>query len=215
MRHLSTNNTNNDPIYIDRDYLNSLSESVKDDLIISNKSVFIFHHFLLDHPDTLITTWSQLSYILQEKSSMKDWYDDILSKWKLLNDVPSWLLGNAKLREHWLTHYHNKLVSLRLAQSKCLEADNKAKEIYDQSLKTNAAELHLVEEQIYDENPIILIHKIMPSALSEADLLKLHDLNKEERKLKRKELLDDYKLNLMERFINKQLTLKELNELVK
>jgi hypothetical protein len=196
-------------------YLSSLSDIERDQLIIRNKSVFIFNSFILDHPDSLVENWDQLVYLLQEKSSLKSWYDSVLSKWSLLNDIPSWLINDEDLRNEWLAKYQSELVSLRLAQNKCLEANLKAKALYDTTIQRNQEELDLIENEVYQANPVILIHRITPAALSEADLLKLQTLNKEERRLKRKELVDVFKLNLMRQYTNQEITLEQLIKITK
>jgi hypothetical protein len=96
-----------------------------------------------------------------------------------------------------------------------LEYNLAAKRLYDETVRQNQEVQERLEDGIYEEHPVIMIHKITPAALSEADILKIQGLNKEERRLKRKELIDGYRLRLMEKYLNKELTLDELKELVK
>jgi hypothetical protein len=95
------------------------------------------------------------------------------------------------------------------------DKNNEARKIYDEAVAQNNLEIKEAQDQLYKENPVLLIHRITPGALSEADLLKLHHLNKEERKLKRKELIDSYKIELLRRFESGDLSQEELIDLVK
>jgi hypothetical protein len=200
---------------INRNYLNSLSENQLDDLIISDKRVFIFYSFLLDHINTLVENYSQLEYLLEQKHSLQSWRQEILEKWSLLNDIPDWLMGSPKLRDLWLSKYQRSLQQLRLDENKTMKANNEAKRIYEAAVERNNRELLDKQTALYEEEPVILIHRITPGALSETDLIKLHSLNKEQRKLKRKELVKQYRINLLEDYNTGKLSKEELIELVK
>lgn len=197
------------------EYMKGLVDSELDKLIISDKRAFVLFHFYTDHPNTLVKNYDELEYLLQEKRSFKKWKDQINDKWSLLNDVPEWLLPDPQLRDYWMSNFQSKLISLRLEESKTLERNNQAKAIYDQTVEKNNKALEVYQDVLYGEDPIILIHRITPSALSEADLLKLHHLNKEERKEKRKELVNQFKLELLTKYKKGDISKDELFELVK
>lgn len=107
------------------------------------------------------------------------------------------------------------MVSLKLEQNKTSAANNKARAIYNESCIRNNESLKLYEDSLYKESPIILIHKVTPSALSEADMLSLHELSKEERKERRKILVNEYRMKLLRQYQDGILTIQQLLSLVK
>jgi hypothetical protein len=96
-----------------------------------------------------------------------------------------------------------------------MEANNKAREIFNASIELNNRNLELYEDSLYKESPVILIHKVTPSALPEADMLCLHELNKEQRRDRRKKLVNDYRLKLLRQHQSGELTIQQLLALVK
>lgn len=174
------------------------------------------YNFLLDHPDTKVRTWDQLSYILEEKHSFATWFKDINDRWNLLNDVPEWLIDEPQLRDVWISEYQDQLISLRLATQEKIKKDQQARIDYDNALKLNEKQLTQFEETIFDKHPIVLIHKITPSALSEADLLKIYEKSsKEDRRSLRKKLVNGFRLDLLRRYECGELSLQDLKEIVK
>jgi hypothetical protein len=202
-------------IDITRDWLNSLTESQRDEAMVSEKRVFVLYNFFLDHPDSQVLNYSQLAYLIQEKGSLRKWNESIKDKWSLLNDVPEWLIGDSTLREYWMANYQSELIKLRLIQQSTLDANNKARKLFEETVKRNDQDLAKAEDAVYDLNPVILIHKITPAALNEAELLELHSLTKEERKIARKGLVNDYKLNLLRQYNAGEITKEQLIEIVK
>lgn len=193
----------------------SLDDKLKDKLLIKDKRLYIFNQFLLDHPQTLVVTYEQLDYLLREKKSFKAWSEKIQDQWTLLNNIPEWLMGDADLRDLWINEFQDQLVSLRLEQNKTLQSNNKAREVFNASCEANNASLATYEDNLYKQSPVILIHKVTPSALPEADMLCLHELNKEERREKRKSLVNDYRLKLLRDHQSGELTTQQLIDLVK
>lgn len=202
-------------VEISKAYLSNLDLIERDRLIITDKRIFIFHNFLLDHPHTLVDNWNQLEYLLQEKSSFRSWFDECKTKWSLLNDIPEWLVSDPNLRELWVDKYQSSLVVLRQRQMSTIEANNKARLLYEETIALNNKQLATFEDKIYFDNPVIMIHKVNPSALPEAELLKLHSLNKEQRRDIRKDLINQYRKDLLDRFTKGDLSLQELIDLVK
>lgn len=200
---------------ISKTFLASINTTDKDKLITSDRRVFIFYQFITDHPDTLVENFAQVNYLINEKSSFRKWKTNVYDQWTLLKNVPEWLVNETELRDIWIAEYHDQLITLRLEQMKTTEENNKARNIFEQSVKRNNELLSNFEDQLYKDNPVILIHKITPSALPEADILKLHELDKEERRQVRKDLVEVYKRKLLKDFRNGNLSLEELINLTK
>jgi len=204
-----------DDVSLNRSLLSSLDGNVLNKCIVSDKRFFTFNNFIVDHPDSLITNFSQLRYILAEKGSLKQWAVELNSKWELLNATPDWLINNEELRTKWLQEYQGELISIRLKEIEIADAINKARATYESAVATNNRELQDFQDNVYKNNPVLLIHLITPSALSESDLIRLHSLPKAERKIQRKLLLNEYKISLLQEYHEKKLTPEKLIERVK
>jgi hypothetical protein len=96
-----------------------------------------------------------------------------------------------------------------------MEKNNKARRLYEDTIKKNNEEFAFEEDMVYREEPVLLIHKVRPSAMSESDLLSIHSLTKEQRRLKRLELVNGFRLDLLRRYKEGDLSLDELLKLVK
>jgi len=196
-------------------YLKSLNAKDLDNLIIREKKAFILWNFVLDHPETLVESSSQLEFLLNESNTLRGWSRVVNDRWSVLNDVPDWLINSPELRDVWMSDYQSELVALRLVEQQTLRKNNEARKIYDETVEKNNDMLFQEQCALYERSPVILIHRITPGALSESDLLKLHSLNKEERRMKRKELLDDFKLELLNKYNTGEISKEDLLEYVK
>lgn len=194
----------------------SLDLNQCDNLYVNDKRVFVFINFIDSHPDTKITTYNQLEYILAEKHSFAKWYQGVKKQWELLNDVPEWLLSDSTLREVWLAEYQDKLVELKKKRATNIKALKNAKVAYDLAIYKANEDLAIAQEEIYLETPVLLINDITEGSLPEYYFLAKHSLDtKEERSRFRQEELAKFKLNLLNKFTKGELTVNELLTLVK
>jgi hypothetical protein len=104
---------------------------------------------------------------------------------------------------------------LKLEEQRLVKENNQAKLLYDKTIKDNNDRLTLKRDEIYKRSPVILIHRITPGSLNETDLLAIHHLNKEERKDKRKTLVNEFRLDLLKKYKAGSLQEEELIKLVK
>jgi hypothetical protein len=114
-----------------------------------------------------------------------------------------------------LKDYQKKLRDIKVAEKKASQETNIARSVFDASVFKINSELDTVRDRIYRECPVVAINNITPAALPLGDQLIVEALSLEERRVKRKVLVKEYKLNLLSQFDNKILTLEELIDKIK
>jgi hypothetical protein len=192
-----------------------LSTSERDECYRKDWRVFVLSNFLNDHPSSLVHNYDQLNYLLSEKNTFNEWLIEIKNEWSLLNDVPAWLINHTELRDLWLNKYQQHLVDLKNFQKTTDQMINEANSDFDKRITSINNQLEDYETKLYVDNPVLLIHKITAAALPEADLLRCYALNKQDRRLERKNLVNKYKLKLLRDYESKLISIEDLIKLVK
>lgn len=195
---------------LNSDYIRNVTGDELAILMRYSRKFFLYRKFLDDHPDTMITIWHELEYVLINRENMRGWYDDAKEEWSLMTSIPDWLTNNDELRENWKREYQQKLVDMKNAESEASKLNNQARKNYDAIVSRNNESLKLKQDELYRDNPVLLIHRIQSSALSEADIITLSKAKKEERRILRKKLVTEFKLSLYERYKSGELSVQDL-----
>jgi hypothetical protein len=184
-------------------------------LLLQSKKHFILNQWLLDYPDSSITTFSGLSDLVSSSGIVQKWYSVTKAEYARLLSMPSWVLADAEAREAWQKDF----VDVGMTLAKKLKTLNAEKLAASERYKT---ELSVLDEKIEFEitsrvrnNVLLAIDMItvqaLPLDITESAMV---NADAEVRRGALKQSLARYKLELYKSVTSGQITLEELLKLL-
>lgn len=181
----------------------------------SDKILFILINWSIDFPGNKITDFNKFQLLMERSRSVQQWYKVVIGKFAQLNEMPDWILETKALREHWGFENNKAYEALK----RDLVALNRQKK--DLSTKYSKDMLSLEKQsndvslQWFKAHPLLAINKIPVQALDPEISIKHAGLSSSDLDDKLDQELAIYKSKLAKDYVNGNLNIEELLEILK
>lgn len=207
--------TSDSDIIINTGSVVNLSEVKDIKLYIEDKRLFLLNQWLIDHPYSKINNYADLHKIINKSKAAQTWLQTANSKYVELTSMPDWIIDVPEIRNSWNITYLDDYAEFKLSQRKYVEEKRRISDEYRRNIDKINDALNTQMTQIGSRNPLVLIEKITVDALPMDRYEPTLELTEDEAKVKLKTILIEYKQELANKLISKEMSIPQLLELLK
>jgi hypothetical protein len=183
--------------------------------IIDDKRIFLLNEWLIDHPNSKVINYRDLSYIINKSRVAQGWLKEANLKYTALSEMPDWVLDDIGIRSMWNENYTSQMAVYKVAMREASKAKSDAAEEMRRKVDEANNRFTKILYQIADSNLLVLINKIsvdaLPLDLIEPTLSMGDDQAKEQLEV----ILSKYKKQIARKFLDGEYTKEEVIQLLK
>jgi hypothetical protein len=207
--------TTDSEVIINRGSVIDISEIKDITAYIKDKRLFLLNQWLIDHPYSKINNYADLHKIINKSKVAQAWLQTANGKYVELSSMPEWIIEVPEIRNSWNVTYLDDYAEFKIAQRKHVEEKKRLSDEYRRNIDKINDLLNNQMTSIGTRNPLVLIEKITVDALPMEKYEPTLQMDEEEAKIKLKEILVNYKQELANKLVNKELTIPQLLDLLK